>query len=371
MTTKNLKPETRALIVRTGYQLQAVRNNKLGLPLNTNTKVKYEAIREEIGNNHNEDHNNKLGNRAVKRWWNKRQEFQQTGSLEHAKRTGRPLHPAFATEEKRQQVIDKCYNLEEGEHQQDVMDAFGIKCKKTLTKHTPEVVWVLPPKEHEKDDEVVKDLRVDYARWGLTETGRLTNKVKYATFVDHKKVTFFGWNKRHFMQAKPRGANKSGLIPLKHSHHATWLMGYFACNISGVASLIHDNKRRKKRGRGYMVDTWKIDHVDVMEAYEHEIIPFMNETGSDYVIADGVPMNHAQEVRDLLEEHEIRLHPSACRPHCIDDGYPACSHPCMPLDFRAFAPYQKEVCAYNKEFYDGPKTQSAKQVWLYDDIEAI
>ena len=149
MTTKNLKPETRALIVRTGYQLQAVRNNKLGLPLNTNTKVKYEAIREEIGNNHNEDHNNKLGIKSVKRWWDKREEFQQTDSLEPAKRTGRPVHPAFATEEKRQQVIDKCYNLEEGEHQQDVMDAHGIKCKKTLTKHTPEVVWVLPPKEHE------------------------------------------------------------------------------------------------------------------------------------------------------------------------------------------------------------------------------
>ena len=72
--------------------MQAVTNNKLGLPLNTNTKVKYEAIREEIGNDHNEDHDNKLGINSVKRWWDKREEFQQTGSLEPAKRTGRCKH---------------------------------------------------------------------------------------------------------------------------------------------------------------------------------------------------------------------------------------------------------------------------------------
>ena len=84
----NLKPETRALIVTTGYQLRAVKNHNKGLPINTKTTfVSATDIRKAIGKDHNEGHDRLLGIKSVRRWWKKREEFEATGQLKPAPRS--------------------------------------------------------------------------------------------------------------------------------------------------------------------------------------------------------------------------------------------------------------------------------------------
>ena len=47
-------------------------------------------------------------------------------------------------------------------------------------------------------------------------------------------------------------------------------------------------------------------------------------------------MQHTKELRDMVEEHDMKIHPRACTPHNIEHEYPPHSHPFMPLDRRAF-----------------------------------
>ena len=63
-----------------------------------------------------------------------------------------------------------------------------------------------------------KDLRVNFARWSLTETKTL-KKLK-SDAVAEQQSTFFGWN-------EPRGANKSELVSLKISTSRNMTDGMF------------------------------------------------------------------------------------------------------------------------------------------------
>ena len=369
--SNNVKPETRALIVNTGRKLQGIKIAKDDLELQSSPKIKYCDIQRAIGTNHSESHNELLGIKCVKRWWDEREVFDLTGSLQHKPRSGRPIHPAFATQQKKEEVIEFACNMGLGYHRQDVMDEFGIKSHHTLKKHTgDEIEWVLSPGQHANDNADVKRKRVDYAEHVLTRTGQLRRKFKNATWIDHKKVCFYGLNKSHWKQAKRKGQDKSNMETISYEHNNPYLMTYFAGNRNGVACFTHANKRRKKRGSGYMCDTWKINADDVIEAFDGEFIDFMNVTDSDYVIADGVRLQHTQEVRDHLNDHDIDLHPSACLPHDRQDGYPPYSHPCMIHDHRAFAPLQKDIAIECKDNYDGSNGDT-KQAFLFDIITDI
>ena len=69
--TKNLKPETRSLIVHIGRKLQGKKIAIKNLDIGASPKVKYSEIRDAIGTNHDEGHHNKLDRRAIKRWWDR------------------------------------------------------------------------------------------------------------------------------------------------------------------------------------------------------------------------------------------------------------------------------------------------------------
>ena len=68
MSKGNLSVKTRILIIKTGLLLQGAENQRRGLDLDTDTKVKYADIQRKIGNSHFENHNNPLDIKAVKRF---------------------------------------------------------------------------------------------------------------------------------------------------------------------------------------------------------------------------------------------------------------------------------------------------------------
>ena len=105
MSHSNISEKTRTLIVKTGYLLQGAINHERGLPLDNETKVKYVDIQRKIGGNHFENHNNMLDIKCIRLWWKRRTDLEETGALNHRPRSGRPPHPAFATEEKKQDTF--------------------------------------------------------------------------------------------------------------------------------------------------------------------------------------------------------------------------------------------------------------------------
>ena len=384
MSKKNVSAATRALIIKTGYMIRVTQNIRRGLPEDTETKVKYVDIQRKIGKNHYENHDNVLDIKCVKHWWREREQFEKTGRLEHKPRSGRPKHKAFATEEKIEEVCEYAMNMPMGYHKADVMEKFDIRSKNTLDKYTRgRIVWVFSPYEHTRDNEEVKRKRVEYAQWalGVPPRGRrgrgslhCRQEVNNAMFVDHKMVCYFGLNRRHCLQAKRIGADKSGLEPWKYELHNPQIMTYFACHQLGVNAYMHAYKRPKKRGSGQTVDIWKVDSEDVIEAFENCFIPMARILDVDYVICDGVKMQHTKEVRDMVEEHDIRIHPSACAPHNVKNGYPPYSHPFMPLDHRAFAPYQQamsKLCKQEYPDYALENDNDSKMCFLFDNIVKV
>ena len=80
-------------------------------------------------------------------------------------------------------------------------------------------------------------------------------------------------------------------------------------------------------------------------------------------------MQHTKEVRDMVEEHDMRIHPSACTPHDVEHGYPPYLHPFMPLDHRAFAPYQQEMsklCKDECQAYADENDNGSKSCFIFD-----
>ena len=366
-TRSNIQPGTRLLIVKMGHRIQGQIIQDKGLSHDAEPKVKYTDIQRAIGTNHYENHNKQIDIRTIKLWWDRRDTLEDTGSLVHAPRSGRPKHPSFANEEKTEEVVQYCIDLPMGYHQQDVCDEY--KCnKKTLRKYTSsQISWVYSPREHLNDNDEVKQKRLNYANFCLTAQGRCKQKIQNATFIDHKMVTFFGLNKRHWMQAKRKSDDYSNLDPMDYLLKNPQLMSYFACNRGGVSVYIHANKRPKIRGSGDTVDFWNVDYEDVIEAFDNEFIDFMNATNSNYVIADGIKMQHRDEVVQHLEKHDIQIHPSACKPHNILNGYPPYSHIFMPLDYRMFAPFQKSICIQCR---DMPESYTdSKLCFIYDIIK--
>ena len=176
------------------------------------------------------------------------------------------------------------------------------------------------------------------------------------------------------MQAKRVGDDKSELEPYSHELHNPHSMECYACHRGGVSCYRHAVKRRKKRGLGNAVDIWKIGSDDVIEAFEYNFIPFARIVEADYFICDGVKIQHAKEVRDMCEEYEIRIHPSACKPHNSSNGYPSYSHCFTPLDHRAFAPYQQDLSAPCKAAYSQyaeDNDDDVKMCFLFDNMVRV
>ena len=198
----NVKPRTRILILRIGWQLQS---EKAILTKGTrrSAKVKYKDIIDRIGTFHDEPHNKKLSRHVVKRWWDKRtdQEFLDTAKLIHKKRTGRPRHMSFNTQEKIDRVIDYCLSLPRGYHMEDVYKKFGCS-RNTLRKYTGgEISWRLPPKQEARDNAAVRNLRCNWSRSVIAHTSEFKN----AVFVDHKFCHFYGLNRTHERVAVRKG----------------------------------------------------------------------------------------------------------------------------------------------------------------------
>ena len=113
-------------------------------------------------------------------------------------------------------AIEYMLNLRVGLHQADVCRRFNCS-RNTLVKYINKYVkWVYPPFDHANDNEDVWRKRVHYAHWAATASWRLTNRIRKATFVDHKMMNYFGRNRTHFMQAKRIGEGKGGLKSLRY-----------------------------------------------------------------------------------------------------------------------------------------------------------
>lgn len=353
-TGTNIKPETRSLILETGFKLEALKH-KSGLKRTwrhnpRSTKVKYTDIRNDIGANHTEPHNGLLNCRVVKRWWDRRGEFRATATLLHGFRSGRPIHEAINTPEKLQAVVDFCLGLKIGEHQPRVLAEFDMSIT-TLRKYTKNLIsWVFPPKQHVNDNAEVQQKRVDYANWATTKRWQPTQRVRNATYLDHKMVSWLGLNRTHYMQAKLKGGTCESLMPLKYLLNSPAIMTYFACNIRGVSIYMHVLQRAKKRGGGNTVDKWRVDQDDVIDAFKDNFLQFMKDTDSDFLIMDGCRTQHSAKVYDFLEDEHIQVHPSAGKPYNAKNGYPPYSPCFMPLDHRVFAPFQQDISRQCKKF---------------------
>ena len=96
--TSNISNATKALIIKTGHQLQIEYNIKHKLPIHQPSKVMPTRIRQEIGGNHYEIHDDLLKIKTVIHWWkNGRNKFEKGESLDVKAHSGRPKHGVFAT----------------------------------------------------------------------------------------------------------------------------------------------------------------------------------------------------------------------------------------------------------------------------------
>ena len=366
---KHISIRTIVLILQTGYKLQAKKCLEQNIDLKSDVKIKYSDIIDAIGTDHFEGYIRPLHRAPVKKWWDYRSVFAETGKIEHQKRSGRPTHPSFDSEEKIENVIEDVTNWGIGYHRQDALDKYNCS-KNTFRRHTKDkIVLVLPPKEHAYDNEEVKRKRVQFAKFCLTRLNNLKRLIRNATFVDHKYVGFYGLNRTHARQYKRIGETYENVEPLDYELHNPSIMAYFACNRNGVKVFIHATKRRKRRGQGYTVDKRSsIDSDDVIEAFDEEFVAFMQQTNSNYVIADGVKIQHTQSVKNFLRENDLQMHPSNCHPHNTANGYPPYSHCFNPLDYRVFAPFQREISQLCRE--RNADSDDTKYVYLYDIIKS-
>ena len=90
-------------------------------------KVKYVDIQRTIVTNHNEghDHDRLIDIRTIKLWWDRRHECW-------------PPHPAFSTEEKRNEVIECALEMPLGYQQKDVMNRFNIMIRSKIQGYSKE-----------------------------------------------------------------------------------------------------------------------------------------------------------------------------------------------------------------------------------------
>jgi len=353
----NVSQETRSLIFTTGWFLMGVKSVQVGRKVKT---VMATDIMRHIGVNHNEPklpasrHRacyGYLSEKTCRRWWNRRNEFTKTGEFKQRKRSGRPRHGRFANETAIQETIQEILKIKVGEHLDDVLTRLGIKSGTTVRKYLKNVIlWVSPQKQHAYDNDEVKKKRLEYAKFACTASWKPTHQIRDATFIDHKAVGWFGSNRQHNKIPKLRGqrlpTTKDTVKYLLKNPH---LMTYFAVNTSGVSSFIHAFKRPKKRGGGNTVDLWNVDEDDCLEAWKDNFKLFCEQSDSDYVIADGCKMQHSKKMKDWFDSNHLRLHPSACRPENIKNGYPPYSHCFMPLDHKIFGCYQSMISKQTRE----------------------
>lgn len=78
-----------------------------------------------------------VSSHTTKFWWSRREELEETGSLHHKPRSGRPSF--FSSPDEIDEAIEICENLEAGYHQRDAARQIGCSVS-TLYRHTQKEV---------------------------------------------------------------------------------------------------------------------------------------------------------------------------------------------------------------------------------------
>ena len=123
-----------------------------------------------------------------------------------------------------------------------------------------------------------------------------------------------------------------------------------------------------------MVDNITVDGLECIFAWKYKFIPFMQRTGQNMVVADGVAVQRQPIVQRYLKRFGINMVYAAKVKGEINYGYPPYSHCFMPLDHRTFGPFQQRISRQCRE-YDNTRQwgllHDNKEALLYDLIEPL
>lgn len=311
--------------------------------------------------------------KSCTRWWGRRDEFEQNGKVQHAHRSGRPPHTAFATEEKLEEVYDQIEAAPMGVHQTDIAESLGCHVK-TLYNHThDEITWRVPP-----DEDVVRDLdalavkRVEFAEAGLTPRGKLKKKFATGSHLDHKWFKKYGDNRSQNRQ----GRRKGSLVPvqgIQTAQNTPKVHCMAIANAKGTDMFRHGKIVRYARKEGRRLENIPVDGEEHCRGVRAMAIPFMQKTGSTCIFMDCVRVNHCPQVVETFENAFIEVWPSAGYPHNVKGGFPPTSHILSILDGWLFSPGQSQFSAYFKDYLKslretGEEILDSEEVLLYKEV---
>lgn len=330
----NIDSPQRREIVKTGRLLQGSNMTYEDIVQKKSPKVKYSQLQKCLA-----EKGHSFDIRTVKLWWDRR----GSNNLVHSKRTGRPIHEAFRTESEEAKSYDRIFDTTKRQDQKSISE--DLRCStRTLRRHTRQnICWVLPPTSHCKETDDVKLKRLEFIDEITTESGRLKNKFKNSTWIDHKQCGVYGQNRRSNMRPKWIGDSKKDLVPIQNDTKNPSLMVYFGAHKGGTVCHRHGTKRRLQRGTGWTVDKIKVDAEEVIHAMNSTIIEFMESVDSTVLFADCLRTQRTRGITDLLEDAGIELFKSSGYSNGHNGGYPPYSHPFMIQDHKMFGPFQSEL----------------------------
>lgn len=353
MTGINTKADVRMRIFKEGWAMEA-----------RGEKVVFSTLAKNAG----------VSRRTASRWWERREEFSETGVTQHIPRSGRPKHHSFADEKSVEMALDLCENLKEGEHVKDACQK--LQCsRRTLLNHThQELNWRLPPYSEAGHSSLVNQKRVNFAREQLTRGGSWKARYRRAAHIDHKKFTFFGLNRSHCRQARRTGS----LIPLRgiqRALHPPQVHAIVAVVEGDCTLYMHADRQPMKRAQGHQLIHRTVDGEEYVRAIENHLGKWLNDRGVGLVIADCVTVNHCDAVVQAWEKFDINVYPSGGNPYNDNGGYPPYSHDCSILDGRMFGTIQGKLSRDAKTALDldpeGLRLKRSKEVWLYDYLPSF
>ena len=113
-----------------------------------------------------------------------------------------PFTRHFRLTKKKKSRLTFCEDLDIGEHQTDAARKLGCSLR-TLRNHTNKTVnWRFPPRKDVGHTDAVSRKRLAFVRECLTPSGHLRQKIRDATWLDHKWVNLYGHNRSHQRQAR-------------------------------------------------------------------------------------------------------------------------------------------------------------------------
>lgn len=360
MNNTNISTEQATAIIKTGYVMQGEIKALKGIE---NAQINISELSRRTGESR----------RSCARWWGRRDEFEKDGKVQHAHRSGRPKHEAFANEQKLEEVYDMIESAPMGVHQTDIADDLGCHVK-TLYNHTHnEITWRIPC-----DDDVVRNLdelaekRVEFAEAGLTPRGKLKKKFATGSHLDHKWFKKYGDNRTHNMQ----GRRKGSLVPVQGIPKAqntpkVHCMG--VANSKGTDIFRHAKIVQYARKDGRRLENIPVDGEEHCRGVRAMATPFMQKTGSTCIFMDCVRVNHCQQVVETFENAFIEVWPSAGYPHNVKGGFPPTSHVLSIMDGWLYSPgqdqFSKHFKGYMKSLRDSGETiVDSEEVYLYKEV---